>query len=123
MPTDSRAAFHRSAAAILAAVLLMALAWTGWPVVQQVRLAPRTPPPAAAATVGAGPWMAVAGTRRPFLHQVRLAPRPAPPARTAPSRAPHGGAAPRRRAPGVAGGCITVQGLGGCDRGRRDGAR
>src|SRR5260370_357806 len=46
MPTDSRAAFHRSAAAILAAVLLMALAWTGWRVVQQVRLAPSTVSPA-----------------------------------------------------------------------------
>ncbi|WP_046988013.1 DUF3106 domain-containing protein [Delftia tsuruhatensis] len=46
MPTDSRAAFHRSPAAILAAVLLMALAWTGWRVVQQVRLAPSTVSPA-----------------------------------------------------------------------------
>jgi hypothetical protein len=46
MPIDSRqAAFHSCAAAVLAAVLLMALAWTGWRVVQQVRLAPSTVPP------------------------------------------------------------------------------
>ncbi|WP_280190231.1 DUF3106 domain-containing protein [Delftia sp. PS-11] len=51
MPTDSRqAALQRHAAAILAAVLLMALAWTGWRVVQQVRLAPSTVP---AATIAA----------------------------------------------------------------------
>ncbi len=47
MPTDSReAAFRPRAAAILAAALLMALSWTGWRVVQQVRLAPSTVPPA-----------------------------------------------------------------------------
>ena len=46
MPTDSRARSTDHPAAILAAVLLMALAWTGWRVVQQVRLAPSTVSPA-----------------------------------------------------------------------------
>lgn len=52
MPTDtSHAATSPSAAAILAAALLMALAWTGWSMVQQVRLAPSTVPPTVVATV------------------------------------------------------------------------
>lgn len=36
-------------AAVMAAVLLMAMGWTGWNVVQQVRLAPSTVPPATVA--------------------------------------------------------------------------
>lgn len=50
MPIETRSPLPRtSAAAIMAAVLLMALAWTGWSVVQQVRLAPSTVPPATVA--------------------------------------------------------------------------
>jgi hypothetical protein len=50
MPTETRSLIRPdNAAAVLAAALLMALAWTGWTVVQQVRLVPSSVPPATVA--------------------------------------------------------------------------
>ncbi len=50
MPTEKRSRLTpTNTAAVTAAVLLMALGWTGWNVVQQVRLAPSTVPPATVA--------------------------------------------------------------------------
>lgn len=50
MPTEKYSVSSpNNTAAIMAAVLLMALAWTGWNVVQQVRLAPSSVPPATVA--------------------------------------------------------------------------
>lgn len=50
MPTEQRSLLQSgNTAAVMAAVLLMALAWTGWNVVQQVRLAPSSVPPATVA--------------------------------------------------------------------------
>ena len=76
-----------SAAAIMAAVLLMALAWTGWSVVQQVRLAPSSVPPTTVAaakaahsdaatrqratSIASGPrWTELSATQRKVLDQL-----------------------------------------------------
>ena len=63
MPTEKRNLLQPgNTAAVMAAVLLTALAWTGWSVVQQVRLAPSSVPPA---TVAASKAMhADAGSRQ-----------------------------------------------------------
>jgi hypothetical protein len=46
MPTEKRSLLKPdNTAAIMAALLLVALSWTGWNVVQQVRLAPSSVPP------------------------------------------------------------------------------
>ena len=85
MPTETRTLLQpNNTAAVLAAVLLIALAWTGWNVVQQVRLAPSAVPPATVAaskaihadaatrqrvtSMASGPrWAELSGTQKRVL--------------------------------------------------------